>query len=226
MLRPAIEQALGRFEKREGVRVVTVFEGCGTLVSSMKAADSNSPDAYFSCDVTYLDMVSGLFESDPLVVASNEMVILVPAGNPASIASVRDLANPGVKVGLCDAEKSALGGLTDNLLGGMGLLGTILPNVETRASKGDELVNQVQIGALDAAIVYRSNAMASTDIAKKCRVVELGPEAKDPTALQPFAVGKNTRFKQLIDRLRDTLTSAGTRRDFERLGFSWQADKK
>ena len=37
MLRPAIEDTVKKFEAREGVRVNTVYNGCGILVAQMKA---------------------------------------------------------------------------------------------------------------------------------------------------------------------------------------------
>src|SRR5262245_16218729 len=47
MLRPAIEETIREFEKREGVKVITVYNGCGILVSQMKSG--SRPDAYFAC---------------------------------------------------------------------------------------------------------------------------------------------------------------------------------
>ncbi|MGB0993069.1 MAG: molybdate ABC transporter substrate-binding protein, partial [Akkermansiaceae bacterium] len=55
MLKPAIQDRIREFEKREGCRVKTVFEGCGTLVGMMRAG--SEPSAYFSCDSSFLDDV-------------------------------------------------------------------------------------------------------------------------------------------------------------------------
>ena len=52
MLRPAIEETLTRFEQREGVRITRIYNGCGFLVSQMKAGEH--PDAYFSCDRSFV----------------------------------------------------------------------------------------------------------------------------------------------------------------------------
>jgi len=46
--RVAIEETIRSFEQREGVRVTRVYNGCGILVSQMKAGER--PDAYFACD--------------------------------------------------------------------------------------------------------------------------------------------------------------------------------
>ena len=59
MLRPAIEETLIAFEKREGVRVTRVYNGCGVLVAQMKAGQH--PDAYFACDSEFMSQVPDLF---------------------------------------------------------------------------------------------------------------------------------------------------------------------
>ncbi|MCA9134919.1 MAG: molybdate ABC transporter substrate-binding protein, partial [Planctomycetales bacterium] len=52
MLRPAIEETISAFEKREGVRVSRVYNGCGILVAQMKAGQH--PDACFACDTEFM----------------------------------------------------------------------------------------------------------------------------------------------------------------------------
>ena len=59
MLSPAVEETLREFEEREGVRVTRVYNGCGILVSQMLAGQM--PDAYFSCDRSFLERVADRF---------------------------------------------------------------------------------------------------------------------------------------------------------------------
>ena len=39
---------------------------------------------------------------------------------------------------------------------------------------------------------------------------------------QPYAVGRNTRYKQMLARLQDALTTATARERFEAEGFGWR----
>jgi len=39
---------------------------------------------------------------------------------------------------------------------------------------------------------------------------------------QPYAVGRNTRYKQMMARLQDSLTTAASRQRFEAEGFGWR----
>ena len=97
MLRPAIEDTVKKFEAREGVRVNTVYNGCGILVAQMKAGQE--PDAYFACDTEFMEQVPDLFP-EPTDVSQNELVIIVKKGNPKNIAGLRDLTKPGLRVGI------------------------------------------------------------------------------------------------------------------------------
>ena len=56
MLRPAVERTLEEFKQREGVDIVTNYNGCGILVAGMKGGER--PDAYFACDKSFMEQVS------------------------------------------------------------------------------------------------------------------------------------------------------------------------
>lgn len=217
MLRPAVEQTLKDFEKREGVRITTVYNGCGILTAQMRSGDR--PDAYFSCDNSFMSTVADLYLS-PTEVSTNDLVILVPKGNPKSIHELVDLTRPGLRLGLGHPEKSAMGLLTQRLLEQAGLLAAVSANKQLDSPTGDYLVNQIRVttaGSLDAIIAYRSNAAFVRD---HLDVVEINyPLAR---AVQPYAVGKDTRYPQLMRRLQDALTSAESRRRFQDIGFQWR----
>ena len=61
MLRPGIETTLKEFERREGCRITTVYNGCGILTAQMRAG--SRPDAYFSCDTSFMNTVADLYVS-------------------------------------------------------------------------------------------------------------------------------------------------------------------
>lgn len=222
MLRPAIQESILEFEKREGVRIATVYNGCGILVSQMKAGDN--PDGYFSCDRTFMDMVSDRFEA-PKTVSANEMVILVKKGNPKAVLTLEDLKKDGLKVGFSHPEKSALGALTKNLLESEGLYQSILDtgNVMPGSATGDFLVNQIRSNALDAVIVYRSNALSNESTSTDCDLIEIDrPKA---IAIQPYAVGNNSDYPNLMGRFLDQCVSDGGKETFLKYGFRWELDQ-
>lgn len=216
--RLAIEETLRRFEEREGVEITRVYNGCGILVSQMKAGQH--PDAYFACDVSFMTDVADLF-LDPLDVSETDMVVLVGQGNPKAVRTLVDLAQPGLRLGIANPQQSALGALTERLLRGQGLWDRVLPNVRVQTPTADLLVNQMRTGALDAAVVYEVN---TSEVRDQLTVVPIGrPEA---TAIQPYAVGRNSKHRQLMQRLLAALESEASRQRYEALGFRWRADRK
>lgn len=214
MLRPGIEKTLKEFEEREGCRITTVYNGCGVLVAQMRAGQR--PDGYFSCDTSFMKSVADLYR-DPVNVVDNQLMILVQKGNPKKIQTVQDLTQPGLRVGLPHHEKSAMGNIAWKMLVEMKLYDAIGPNLKVESPTGDFLVNQLRTGSLDAIIACHSNW---TGVREHLYAVPI--EYPLARMTQPYAVGHETRFKQMMSRLQDALTSATSRERFEAEGFGWR----
>jgi molybdenum ABC transporter molybdate-binding protein len=219
MLRPAIEETITAFEEREGVKVTRVYNGCGILVAQIKAA-KEPPDAYFACDTSFMDQVHDLF-LDPVPVSVNQLVILVPRGNPHRIKGLRDLGKPGLRVGVGHEKQCALGVLTQETLAQGKVQAPVMKNVKVQSPTGDMLVNQLRTGSLDAVVAYKSNAAEAGD------ELEAIPIEGIPCAFatQPVAVSKESAHRQLTGRLLERLRSRPSRQRFEELGFRWQTGK-
>jgi len=215
MLRPAIDKTVTAFEEREGVRVTRVYNGCGILVAQMKAGAR--PDAYFACDESFMKDVEEFFPK-PEPVSLNQLVILVHKGNPHGIQALKDLAKPGIKLGIGHEKQCALGVITQETLRQTKLNEAVMKNVRVQTPTGDLLVNQMRTGTLDAAIAYVSNAAGSGDLLEAIKV-----DVPCAIATQPLAVGKDSRYPRLAARLMDALRSAESRERFLAEGFRWKA---
>lgn len=215
MLRPAIEETITEFEKREGVTVNRVYNGCGILVAQMKAGQH--PDAYFACDSEFMNQVHDLFP-EPVPVSQNELVILVQKGNPKGITSLRDLAKEGLRVGIGHEKQCAMGWITQNTFREGGVQQEIMPNVTVQTPTGDMLVNQLQTGSLDAAVAYLSNAAGASEFLDAIRIQ--GIECS--VATQPWAVAKESSYPNLASRLFQRICSTESQDIFAAEGFSWQ----
>lgn len=217
MLRPALEDLLNRFEKREGVRITRVYNGCGILVSQMRAGDR--PDAYFACDVSFMTSVSDLFMPSRDV-SSNRLVLAVPKGNPLGIKTMDDLLRPGLRVGLGHPANSALGSLTRKMMEQNGLQGPFerTGNLKLESATGDFLVNQIRTGSLDAVVVYVSNL---SEVRSHLDFVPI--DLPGANAVQPFAVGRASKHRLLMERLFEAIAASSSRDHFRSLGFEWKA---
>ena len=218
MLRPAIDETISVFERREGVKVVRVYNGCGILVAQMRAGER--PDAYFACDRSFMTQVGDLFQP-PTEVSTNRLVILVKKGNPHGIRTLNDLGKPGLKVGVGHEKQCAMGALTQEALKKSGVAEAVMKNVKVQSPTGDMLVNQLRTGSLDAVVAYVSNAAAAAD-----ELEAIAIDVPCALAVQPFAVGKGSEHKQLTARLLAAIRSRESRERFEANGFHWQASGK
>jgi molybdate transport system substrate-binding protein len=217
MLRPGVEKTLKQFEAREGVRITTVYNGCGILCAQMRAGER--PDGYFSCDTSFMKTVADLY-LDPVNIVDNELMIIVAKGNPLNIHEPADLLRPGLRVGLPHHEKSAMGNCARKMLVALDLYEKLGTNLKVESPTGDFLINQLRTGSLDVIIVCRSNLAGVREYLD-------GVAIEHPLAhmTQPYAIGKESRYPQLMTRLREALVSAESRQRFEAAGFGWRADR-
>jgi molybdenum ABC transporter molybdate-binding protein len=223
MLKPAVEETINAFEKREGVHVTRIYNGCGLLVSQMEAiARKNKgqlPDAYFACDVSFMKQVADLF-LDAEDISTNQLVILVHKGNPHGIKTLKDLGAPGLRIGVGHEKNCALGALTKETLIRDRTYQRVKENIKVESATGDLLVNQLRTGSLDAVVAYISNAAGSADFVEAIPV-----DVPCAIAVQPVAVGRTTKYKYLTARLLEALKSPASQDRFQKQGFQWKASR-
>ena len=215
MLRPALEEPIIEFEKRENVRIKRVYNGCGLLVSQMKTGDT--PDVYFACDTSFMAQVQEKFDA-PSNVSNNQLVIAVKKGNPHDIHTLVDLAKPKLRIGVGHEQNCALGALTDQTFRIAGVYGKVLKNIQVKSPTGDALVNQLRVGSLDVVIAYRSNIKEFLNEVEGIPIEGI----KCATPSQPIAISKNTAHPEISKRLMEYLRTEESRERFESLGFGWE----
>ncbi|MBI5818957.1 MAG: extracellular solute-binding protein [Verrucomicrobia bacterium] len=219
--RPAIQQMLKEFADREGVDLTTVFNGCGILCATMRAMaktpGANIPDAYYACDVCFVPPVAGLYQ-EASVLTETDIILAVTKGNPKDLHVLSDLARPGLKIGICNAQQSTLGYMTQAMLKDTGLFDSVMKNVCSQVPTADMLVNQLRTGSLDAAIVYGVNVKPVAEHIDTMPIKHAGA-----IAAQPFAVAAKSPNARLAGRLLAFLRA--NRERFEKAGFRWRGDE-
>jgi molybdate transport system substrate-binding protein len=93
----------------------------------------------------------------PATFAKNQLVIAVAKGNPKAITGLSDLTKPGLKVALC-AEAVPCGAAARTAIGAAGVkLTPVTLEQDVKAA-----LAKLKLGEVDAALVYRTDAKAST----------------------------------------------------------------
>lgn len=112
--------------------------------------------------------------SAPVTFARNELQIAVPATNPAKVDELKDLADPEVKVALC-AEQVPCGAAAVKALRAAGVKVTpVTLEQDVKAT-----LTKVELGEVDAALVYKTDVIASAGKVKGIAFPEAGQAVND-----------------------------------------------
>lgn len=220
--RRAVDSVIDEFQKREGVTVNTVYNGCGILTAQMRTIRDQQqgqgfPDTYMACDRYYLDTVQDWFQDD-VDISDTEVVIAVPKGNPGNIKTLKDLAKPDMRVAVGQPDQCTIGVLTKQLLEAEGLYDEVMANVQTQAPSSAMLVPTVTTNSVDAALAYATDTKAEADKVDTIRVAN----DKAGKAIQPFAIARSSDHKYLSRRLYDAI--ANSKDKFESAGFHFRVN--
>ena len=144
-----------------GASATFSFDASSTLAQQILA--EAPADVFASADTTQMDELTdaGLAAAEPRVFGTNRLEIIVPAGNPAGITGVADLADGDVKVVLCAAEVPC-GRYSSQVLDAAAV--TVTPVSLEQNVRG--VVTKVSAGEADAGIVYATDVRAAGDAAE------------------------------------------------------------
>ncbi|MBB5084135.1 molybdate ABC transporter substrate-binding protein [Nonomuraea endophytica] len=158
---------------------------------------------------TMKTVTDGALATAPATFVRNKLQIGVPADNPAKVDDLKDLADPKVKVALC-AEQVPCGAAAVKALAAAGLKVTpVTLEQDVKAT-----LTKVELGEVDAALVYKTDVIAS---AGKVTGIPF-PEADK--AINDYPIATLTKApagdlaKQFVDLVlsqqgKDVLTKAG-----------------
>jgi molybdate transport system substrate-binding protein len=140
----------------------------------------------------------------------NVMAIAVPPANPAKVTGVADLARPGVKVAVCQAEVPCGAGA----LAVFEKAGLIVKPV-TEESDVKATLAKVQLGEVDAAVVYATDVLAAGDKVTGVTV----PDAVNAATTYPIAALTASRNAPLATAFVDYVRSADGLKVLTAAGF-------
>lgn len=148
-------------------------------------------DVFASANTKEMDTLvsSGLVGAGTATIfLTNQLVVILPAENPANITSLRDLSKAGLKLVLA-AEEVPVGKYARQALDNMdrsigpSFKDKVLANVVSNEDNVKQVVAKVQLGEADAGIVYISDAVAAVELKR----IEI-PAADNVIAEYPIAV--------------------------------------
>ena len=170
-LREALGAARESYEAaNHGVALLFSFDGSDTLRAQLELGAP--ADLFASADEANPRILAdaGLAAGPPVSFAGNRLSLVVPADNPAGIASPLDLARPGVRLVAAGTSVPITGYAEEMLvmLAGLpgappGFLDSVAANVVSREDNVRAVLAKVELGEADAGIVYVTDAIVAGD---------------------------------------------------------------
>lgn len=138
-----------------GVTVTFNFGASSALAESI--SQGAPADVFASASTKTMDaVVSDGDAKNPKVFAQNAMEIAVPADNPGKVTGLSDLARPGLKIALCQAQVPC--GVTAQTVFDKA---KITVKATTFGADVKSVLTTVSLGEVDAGVVYQTDVKAA-----------------------------------------------------------------
>jgi molybdate transport system substrate-binding protein len=188
------------------------FAGSDELATQIR--EGAPADVYAAASPRYLDeLFAEELVEEPVIFATNRLVLIVPSDNPAGIGSFDDLAEEGTKL-VIGAEGVPVGDYARTVLESMGATG-VLDNVVSNEEDVKGVVGKVAAGEADAGFVYVTDYNAAKD---ELRAIAL-PDDAQAVVEYPIAVVAGTEQRAAAEAFVELVLGEEGRRALESAGF-------
>ena len=194
-LTDAFKDMAAEIEKANpGTKLTFNFAGSPTLRTQL--AQGARADVFASADEPNMAGAErhGTIIGEPQIFARNQLVVVVPAKNPAGIHTLQDLTKPKLKLILTNKDvpvghyaRQALEKLSQDTTYGPDFAKRVLGNLVSEETNVKQVASKVQLGEADAGIVYSTDVTHA--LRDAVRVIQIPPEFND-IAKYPIAAVK------------------------------------
>jgi molybdate transport system substrate-binding protein len=197
--------------EHDEVTVTFAFDSSATL--AQQAVGGAPADVLATADTKNMDKVTAeaLTAAPPVAFASNTLEIAVPPGNPAHVASLTDLAAPGVKVVVC-APAVPCGSAATKVEQAAGV--DIRPVSEEQSVT--DVLGKVSAGEADAGLVYVTDVKGAGDGVQGITF----PQSSAAVNSYPIAALKASRNAALADAFVRAVTGSAGQQVLAAAGFA------
>jgi molybdate transport system substrate-binding protein len=198
-----------QFEKEhDGVTVKFAFDSSATL--AQQATDGAPADVLATADQTTMDTAKSAQAETPQVFATNVMVLVTPADNPAQIKKFSDLDQSSVKFVVC-VPTAPCGKIGQALLDQNHITGKpVSQEVDVKS-----VLAKVTEGEADAGIVYTTDAVAAGDQVTSLPI----PGSDTQTTPYPIVALKQSDHADLAQDFIDLVMGSTGQQILQNAGF-------
>jgi molybdate transport system substrate-binding protein len=225
-MRVALEEIIKRYNETFEGKVMGSYGGSGELFEQLR----NTPkgDLYLCHDPFMpLGAKEGLIDKWTTV-AHLDVAIIVPKGNPKGIKELKDLARPGLRLGIGNQTYSTSGQVVKHMFARQPYGKDIMKNVRVETKGHQARCNDVAMGTLDVSIVWNAVAHLFRD---KLEIIPIPKDYVDAITTATFGecdlknigvtigITKYGKGKPRVERFYEFATTKGLE-VFKENGFS------
>lgn len=230
-------QAFEKLHPDYAGRIFYVTIPPGMLVTAMKDGGrftsgnmtfTAKPDAYLAGLKKVQGLIAdGLLAGPAVPYVTNDLTIMVPKGNPAGIAGLRDLAKPGVRLVMPNPAYEGIARQIEASLKKAGGAALETDVYETGVKDGSTILTHIHHrqtplflmqGLADAGVTWKSEAIFQEQIGHPISDVPIPPQY-NTTAIYAGAVVKAAAHPEAARAWLDFIRSPAALAIFERYGF-------
>lgn len=178
-----------------GLKVVYNFGGSPTLRTQLE--QGAQADVFASADAAQMDLAkkNGVVQEESPLFVRNRLVVIVPKENKAKVTTFCDLGKPGLKLDLANANVpvgnySRRAFSKANAACGSEFEQRAVKNLVSEEENVKQVVTKVQLGEVDAGIVYVSDVTPKVSASVSAVAI---PDDANQIATYPIALTKEVR---------------------------------
>lgn len=205
-------------EKYPNIKINAKYGGSGELFATLETQKSG--DVFLPADYKYMEdgMKKGYVENNTVEnITKNVPVIIVEKGNPKNITSLEDLAKPGVKVAIGEADGPAIGKATEKILEKNNLTDKVEENVVVKSTTVNQLLTYLVTGQCDATIIWED--MTVWEEGKgKIEVIKI-PSDENIESTVPVGITIFAKDRDSASKFQEFITSQEGKEIWKKWGF-------
>jgi len=212
-----MNELIGNFENETGADIEVRYGGSAEIFGFLTSKEC---DVFIPGDYHYTEQAmerNYVFNDSVENLTRHIPVIAVPAGNPANISKLEDLAKPRVKLALGDPNGPAIGRVSEKICTQAGILPEVKNNTIVKTATVNQLLIYLTSGDADAAIIWEDMANWS-EASGKIKVIPI-PEKQNKIQTIPTAVSTYTEDPKLAEAFNTYIAGDEAKATWEKWGF-------
>ncbi|MGY1665047.1 molybdate ABC transporter substrate-binding protein [Geodermatophilus sp. SYSU D00696] len=203
---------LGQQLEGDNPELTVQFNFAGSSALATQLTQGAPADVFASANPAQMTVVTdaGLGDGEPTVFTANVLQIAVPAGNPAGITGLADFGREELTLAVC-APEVPCGAASEDVFAAAG----VTPRPDTQEEDVRAALTKVELGEVDAALVYATDVTAAGDAVEGIAF----PEAEDAVNDYPLVTLADAPNPDAAQAFVDLVLSDDGQQALEAAGF-------